>query len=133
MKGLGSQLLLRLSDEGGKRFLVMNSHVSQNLAVELYTGLLQASHKLGVRDAIRATQCIDTHNPECSILALLFLAVEIGMTLSLLNGLPCSPVPDRACADIALAELQYLCLLYTSDAADDLLCVDLGGRRIIKK
>src|SRR5680860_1410308 len=29
---------------------------------------------------------------------------------------------------------QYgYCLLYTSDAADDLLCVDLGGRRIIKK
>ena len=25
------------------------------------------------------------------------------------------------------------CLLYTSDAADDLLCVDLGGRRIINK
>ena len=29
--------------------------------------------------------------------------------------------------------LSYICLLYTSDAADDLLCVDLGGRRIIKK
>src|SRR5450756_1612853 len=27
---------------------------------------------------------------------------------------------------------RSLCLLYTSDAADDLLCVDLGGRRIIK-
>eukprot|EP00657_Telonema_sp_P-1_P007776 TRINITY_DN27972_c0_g1_i1.p1 TRINITY_DN27972_c0_g1~~TRINITY_DN27972_c0_g1_i1.p1 ORF type:complete len:134 (-),score=36.25 TRINITY_DN27972_c0_g1_i1:72-473(-) len=27
----------------------------------------------------------------------------------------------------------YTCLLYTSDAADDLLCVDLGGRRIIQK
>src|SRR5665213_2102990 len=27
----------------------------------------------------------------------------------------------------------YACLLYTSDAADDLLCVDLGGRRIINK
>ena len=25
------------------------------------------------------------------------------------------------------------CLLYTSDAADDLPCVDIGGRRIIKK
>ena len=25
------------------------------------------------------------------------------------------------------------CLLYTSDAADDHACVDLGGRRIIKK
>src|SRR5665213_1332163 len=29
--------------------------------------------------------------------------------------------------------LMRACLLYTSDAADDLLCVDLGGRRIIKK
>src|SRR5665811_1149186 len=27
----------------------------------------------------------------------------------------------------------YTCLLYTSDAADDLTRVDLGGRRIIKK
>ena len=27
----------------------------------------------------------------------------------------------------------YRCLLYTSDAADDTPCVDLGGRRIIKK
>eukprot|EP00831_Metopus_contortus_P037602 TRINITY_DN29623_c0_g1_i1.p1 TRINITY_DN29623_c0_g1~~TRINITY_DN29623_c0_g1_i1.p1 ORF type:complete len:175 (-),score=54.57 TRINITY_DN29623_c0_g1_i1:5-529(-) len=27
----------------------------------------------------------------------------------------------------------YICLLYTSDAADDTPCVDLGGRRIIKK
>ena len=31
------------------------------------------------------------------------------------------------------AELVYGCLFYTSDAADDLLCVDLGGRRLIKK
>ena len=30
-------------------------------------------------------------------------------------------------------ELPYRCLLYTSDAADDLLCVDLGGRSILKK
>ena len=31
------------------------------------------------------------------------------------------------------ATISKACLLYTSDAADDLLCVDLGGRRIIKK
>ena len=30
-----------------------------------------------------------------------------------------------------LAGPRWDCLLYTSDAADDLLCVDLGGRRII--
>ena len=34
---------------------------------------------------------------------------------------------------IGLGLLVIDCLLYTSDAADDLLCVDLGGRRIIKK
>ena len=28
---------------------------------------------------------------------------------------------------------HLICLLYTSDAADDMQCVDLGGRRIIKK
>ena len=32
-----------------------------------------------------------------------------------------------------LIVLGGICLLYTSDAADDLLCVDIGGRRIIKK
>eukprot|EP00657_Telonema_sp_P-1_P011966 TRINITY_DN7902_c0_g1_i1.p1 TRINITY_DN7902_c0_g1~~TRINITY_DN7902_c0_g1_i1.p1 ORF type:complete len:155 (-),score=62.70 TRINITY_DN7902_c0_g1_i1:101-565(-) len=42
-------------------------------------------------------------------------------------------------ADWGVASSMYwvnsgcCCLLYTSDAADDLLCVDLGGRRIIKK
>ena len=29
--------------------------------------------------------------------------------------------------------LEMICLLYTSDAADDSLRVDLGGRRLIKK
>src|SRR5450756_338782 len=38
----------------------------------------------------------------------------------------------RARAD-APEQISTTCLLYTSDAADDLLCVDLGGRRIIKK
>src|SRR5665811_59249 len=37
-----------------------------------------------------------------------------------------------ACADASLPTVGT-CLLYTSDAADDLTRVDLGGRRIIKK
>ena len=32
-----------------------------------------------------------------------------------------------------LCAVVWTCLLYTSDAADDLLCVDLGGRRILTK
>ena len=34
---------------------------------------------------------------------------------------------------VSLGFLDRICLLYTSDAADDMQCVDLGGRRIIKK
>src|SRR5450756_2462954 len=50
----------------------------------------------------------------------------------LLLGTDAKALLDRhhhACAGIK----EVLCLLYTSDAADDLLCVDLGGRRIIQK
>src|SRR5450756_891114 len=52
------------------------------------------------------------------------------------------PLPPeyRKLLDSEVADLKNVssggyggCLLYTSDAADDLLCVDLGGRRIIKK
>eukprot|EP00657_Telonema_sp_P-1_P011483 TRINITY_DN662_c0_g1_i1.p1 TRINITY_DN662_c0_g1~~TRINITY_DN662_c0_g1_i1.p1 ORF type:complete len:261 (-),score=68.83 TRINITY_DN662_c0_g1_i1:66-848(-) len=41
----------------------------------------------------------------------------------------------KAFVSLSRATTHYYnaCLLYTSDAADDLLCVDLGGRRIIKK
>src|SRR5450756_3226013 len=64
----------------------------------------------------------------------------------------CSSYPDKTMCDLfapaeevtvttdwdktlSLLEAEHpgSCLLYTSDAADDLLCVDLGGRRIIKK
>ena len=43
--------------------------------------------------------------------------------------------PHRLTADVAQSDLPKPrdCLLYTSDAADDLPCVDLGGRRRIKK
>src|SRR5665213_4405164 len=37
---------------------------------------------------------------------------------------------QESCLDSFSDDLFCFCLLYTSDAADDLLCVDLGGRRI---
>ena len=35
--------------------------------------------------------------------------------------------------DVRVAAPVHVCLLYTSDAADERSSVDLGGRRIIKK
>ena len=43
------------------------------------------------------------------------------------------PFAPFACFVVADRFPSIACLLYTSDAADDLLCVDLGGRRIINK
>src|SRR5665213_4067561 len=39
--------------------------------------------------------------------------------------------PGKAYKVSGVIDSSTGCLLYTSDAADDLLCVDLGGRRII--
>ena len=40
--------------------------------------------------------------------------------------------PAEFLAAAVRADQQGICLLYTSDAADDLPRVDLGGRRVIK-
>ena len=59
--------------------------------------------------------------------------------LSRLEGLkserviPGAGIGEKKIEEFGLKEPRLTCLLYTSDAADDLLCVDLGGRRIIKK
>ena len=60
------------------------------------------------------------------------------MTQSKVKPLLCSPEAIRMAIQRyypapGMAGLFKRCLLYTSDAADDLLCVDLGCRRIIKK
>ena len=47
------------------------------------------------------------------------------------SGLPVHTYDDFGYSELRRAYKD--CLLYTSDAADDLLCVDLGCRRVIKK
>ena len=42
-------------------------------------------------------------------------------------------IDQRADDRVWLLRVADLCLLYTSDAADERSSVDLGGRRIIKK
>ena len=54
-----------------------------------------------------------------------------------LHRLACAAIAELSrlqdSARKAQKRFQSACLLYTSDAADDLTRVDLGGRRIIKK
>ena len=46
--------------------------------------------------------------------------------------LPSSIEPGTEVSGSTFTPNYRTCLLYTSDAADDMQCVDLGGRRIIK-
>ena len=56
------------------------------------------------------------------------MAILLGVSIDELNELAL-----RSNQVYSIASRCGVCLLYTSDAADDLLCVDLGDRRNIKK
>src|SRR5450756_2036622 len=57
---------------------------------------------------------------------------EAGGIASYVDPWPTNPYTDQPMKPGTQPGDYTYCLLYTSDAADDLLCVDLGGRRIIK-
>ena len=65
-----------------------------------------------------------------SLLTPLYFSVLLTLTAALLTLYTLPKLPKPAVKK-EQPKLKYTCLLYTSDAADDLLCVDLGGRRII--
>ena len=77
----------------------------------------------GIRDAQESRGLGDVYKRQA--LAVPTSSMKVGVNL---------PSLSRSPSLLQLSfKLSRVCLLYTSDAADDLLCVDLGGRRIIKK
>src|SRR5680860_309453 len=82
-----------------------------------FTGATDLANNL-VRAGMRTLQVIGIPGPD-------LVLENIDAVVVAFKSRSC---PVREGVDNSLA-----CLLYTSDAADDLLCVDLGGRRIIKK
>ena len=77
----------------------------------------------GIRDLVRSRGLGDVYKRQ--ILSLAWCGMMKGTSSS---SMPASSQTRRMDCCMVVT-----CLLYTSDAADDLLCVDLGGRRIIKK
>ena len=60
-------------------------------------------------------------------------AIEAGVKAVICLSTDKAAYPINAMGITKAIEEKIACLLYTSDAADDLLCGDLGGRRIIQK
>ena len=77
----------------------------------------------GIRDLVRSRGLGDVYKRQS-----VPWPSEYGVQVAM-RCMPRDAVSSRPCGSC----WPVCCLLYTSDAADDLLCVDLGGRRIIKK
>ena len=101
----------------------------------------------GIRDLVRSRGLGDVYKRQA--LNDVSFSVKLGETFGVIGPNGCGKstllkvlagvlYPDDGQVKISgkiapFLELGVGCLLYTSDAADDLRCVDLGGRRIIKK
>ena len=77
----------------------------------------------GIRDLVRSRGLGDVYKRQGENLANFFNCLSAKkFTIGIGNDLHDTKI-----------NAQYICLLYTSDAADERSSVDLGGRRIIKK
>ena len=77
----------------------------------------------GIRDLVRSRGLGDVYKRQA-----------IGCSKSRKLKLTWPPSAGRSVMTAALSiRDEHVCLLYTSDAADERSSVDLGGRRIIKK
>ena len=84
--------LLHLGYDGLECLGMVHSEVSQHLAVDLNTTLMQQTHQLRVTQTLQTSGCIDTLNPQSAEVALLVATVteSIGKTFlpSVLGNCP---------------------------------------------
>ena len=75
--------LLNLCYDSLESLGVVDSEVSEHLAVDFDAGLVQQTHQLAIAEALHAGSGIDTLNPKSAEVALLgtTVAVSIGKTL----------------------------------------------------
>src|SRR5450756_921997 len=107
------------------------------LSAAQYAGLV-GGVLLGAAAATPLLNYLEIHNPGARPLGaalVLVIGGSLGSSIGFAAGEPIRRRILRAGVHTATdslggAALSVVCLLYTSDAADDLLCVDLGGRRI---
>ena len=73
-------------DDGFERLGVIHGEVGENLAVETDVLLGELTHELGIGDSLLPAGGVDTLDPEGAEIALLGLAVTIGVGETLLVG-----------------------------------------------
>src|SRR5664279_5547096 len=107
LRGARSRSALGHSHELGKGFGIAHGEIREDLAVEIHGGLLQTAHELGVAGAVLRAGGVDAHHPEATEVALLDLAVAVGVAEGLLDGFLGGAVQAGLGAVEALGELHH--------------------------
>ena len=87
---------------------VVDSEVSQHLAVNLNTILVERTHELTIAQIIEAGSSIDTLNPKRTEVALLGTTVAISVGETLFIGIFCYRPDVFACTKVTFGLLQNL-------------------------
>ena len=100
--------LLHLCYDSLESFGVVDCEVSQNLAVDFDSSLVEESHKLRIAQALKTCGSIDTLNPQCAEIALLVATVTESVGKSLLPSILGYGPNILACAEITSGQTQNL-------------------------
>src|SRR5271154_7137421 len=76
----------------GKQCVALLRQLRQHLAIGLDAGLLQPVHQRAVGDSAFARERVDARDPERAVVALLGLAIAIGVSEALFEGQSSLPV-----------------------------------------
>src|SRR5450756_3176014 len=106
----------------------VSSACQSNGTADCMTPVMPPMVNKAMRPQAKSSGVLKRSDPPHIVASQLKILTPVGMAMSML--VPAMITLNSVGNPVAN---MWCCLLYTSDAADDLLCVDLGGRRIIKK
>jgi len=92
---------------------VIDSEVSEDLAVDLDTLSVQSTHQTRVRESLQTSSSIDTLDPECTEVALLVLTVTEGVGETLFPSILGDGPDVTTSTVIATSELEDALTLRT--------------------
>ena len=111
--------VLHLLYDGLESGGIVEGEVGEDLAVDLDAGLVDETHELGVAEVFEASGSVDTLNPESAEVALLILAVAIGVGQTLFPGVLGNGPYVAAAAEVAAGEFEdFFTTCTRSDVVD---------------
>lgn len=111
--------VLNLLYDGLESGGIVEGEIGEDLAVDLDAGLVDETHELGVAEVFEASGSVDTLNPESAEVALLILAVAIGVGQTLFPGVLGNGPYVAAAAEVAAGEFEdFFTTCTRSDVVD---------------